>query len=314
MSKEPIVSVLMPVYNAQRYVAQTVESILAQTFTDFEFIIINDGSTDKSLKILEAYVAKDKRIRLTSRANKGLTPTMNEMLAQARGEFVAIIENDDIALPERLALQVKFLQDQPDYVAVGGAQELIDEKGRLLTRLELPLQNDEIQKDALAGHGSICHPGSTIRRTALLEIGGYNETMRLAHDLDLWLRLGEVGALANLQETVVKYRLHKNSLSEQKGMQQRQEAREACERAWQRRGIQGHFEATELWRPGPDRASQHHFMLQYGWWAFNSGQRQTALVYATRAITALPFAIEGWKLLACAALKPVPTGCDSKQL
>jgi len=306
MSQNQIVSVLMPVYNAERYVAQSIESILVQTFADFEFIITDDGSTDGSLKILEAYAAKDKRIRLTSRRNKGLTPTMNEMLRQARGELIAIIENDDLALPERLARQVEFLQSQPDFVCVGGAQELIDEKGRLLTRLELPLHNDRIQQLALAGHGSICHPGSMIRRSALMKIGGYDETMRLAHDLDLWLRLGEVGSLANLKDVVVKYRLHKSSLSEQKGIQQRQEAREACERAWRRRGIEGHFEATELWRPGPDRSSQHRFMLQYGWWAFNSRQRQTAIVYGTRAISALPFAVEGWKLLVCAAVKPLP--------
>lgn len=313
MSETPTVSVLMPVYNAQQYVAESVESILAQTFRDFEFIIIDDGSTDASLKMLEAYAAKDKRIRLTSRPNKGLTPTLNEMLSQAKGEFIAIIENDDVAVPERLARQVEFLRREPDVVCVSGAHELIDEKGRLLTHLAIPEHNDEIQRLALAGHGSICHPGAMIRRASLIQIGGYNETMRMAHDLDLWLRLGEVGALANLKDTVVKYRLRTDSISGQNPIEQRREAREACERAWQRRGIEGHFEATEPWRPGPDRSSRHHFMLQYGWWAFNSGQRKTAFVYGTRAIAALPFAVGGWKLLACAAIKRLPAA-DSKKL
>ena len=312
MNENPTVSVLMPVYNAQRYVAETVESVLAQTFRDFEFIITDDGSTDASLKILEAYAAKDQRIRLTSRGNKGLTPTLNEMLAKAKGEFIAIIENDDVALPERLARQVEFLQHNPDVVCLSGAHELIDEKGRLLTCLEIPRHNDEIQQLALAGHCSICHPGAMMRRSSLIEVGGYDETMRMAHDLDLWLRLGEIGALANLKDTVVKYRLRTDSISGQNPIKQRQEAREACERAWQRRSIKGHFEATEPWRPGSDRSSQHDFMLQYGWWAFDSGQRKTAAIYGTRAIAALPFAIGGWKLLACAAFKPLPTG-DSKQ-
>ncbi len=311
MSKNPTVSVLMPVYNAEKYVAEAIESILTQTFVDFEFIITDDCSTDSSLKILEAYAAKDKRIHLTSRPNRGLTPTLNEMIYKAKGEFIAILENDDIALPDRLALQVEFLQREPDVVCVSGARELIDEKGRLLTSIEDPEYNDQIQALLLSGHCCICHVGAMIRRAALVKVGGYDETMRLAHDLDLWLRLSEIGSLANLKDKVVKYRLHQNSLSEKNQIQQRQEAEDACKRAWQRRGIEGRYENTESWRPGADRSSQHHFMLRYGWWAFISGQRQTAIIYGTRAIVALPFAVEGWKLLACGLIKPLPKS-DSK--
>lgn len=306
MKKNPIVSVLMPVYNAERYVAQAVESILVQTFVDFEFIIIDDGSTDSSLNILEAYAANDKRIHLTSRQNKGLVLTLNEMLVQAKGEFLARMDADDIALPERFAHQVEFLQKKSDVVCVGGAHELIDEKGRLLTCLELPENNDQIQQLALAGHCSICHPCAMIRRASLIKVGSYDEAMLPAEDLDLWLKLGEIGKLANLKYTVLKYRLHMNSISEQNRIQQRSKAREVCQQAWQRRGIEGHFEATEPWRPGTDRVSQHHFILQYGWWAFNSGQRQTAIIYGTRAIAARPFAMGGWKLLICAGIKRLP--------
>lgn len=310
MGKNPIVSVLMPVYNSEYYVAQAVESILAQSFTDFELLIIDDGSTDSSLRILEAYAVKDSRIRLTSRKNKGAPQTRNEMLSQAKGEFIAAMDADDIALPDRFTYQVEFLQSKPKVVCVGGAHDVIDQKGRLLTCLELPEQNDEIQRLALAGHGSIRHPCAMIRRTALVEIGGYDEALYWADDLDLWLRLGEVGTLANLKKIVLKYRLHMSSISEQKGTQQRSEAKAACERAWQRRGIAGHFEATEPWRPGSDRSSQHQFMLQYGWWAFNHRQRQTALIYSIQAITAQPLAIAGWNLLACAAIKRLPNGVE----
>lgn len=313
MSNNPIVSVLMPVYNAESYVTAAVESILSQTFVDFEFIIIDDGSTDASLKILKAYAANDERIRLTSRRNRGLVPTLNEMLSQAKGEFIARMDADDVAMPERFARQIEFLESEPDVVCVGGAHEVIDEKGRLLTRLELPEKNDEIQQLALAGHTSICHPCAMIRRELMIKVGGYDEAMLPAEDLDLWLKLGEVGALANLKETMLKYRLHMNSVSEQNQIKQSSKAQEVCERAWRRRGIEGRFEATEQWRPGKDRFSRHRFMLQYGWWAFNNGQRQTAIIYGTRAIAALPFAVRGWKLLACAAIKPLP-GDDSKKL
>lgn len=308
MGQSPLISVLMPVYNSEQYVAQAVESILSQTFTNFEFLMIDDGSTDASLKILTAFAARDKRIRLTSRDNQGVSQTRNELLSQAKGKFVAVMDSDDIALPERFAYQVEFLQSNPDVVCVGGAHEVIDEKGRLLTCLELPQHNDQIQQLALAGHGSICHPCAMIRRASLIEIGGYDELLLTAHDLDLWLKLGEIGALANLKETVLKYRLHTKSISEQNQTLQRKEAQVACEQAWQRQGIEGQFEATEPWRPGTGRLSRHRFMLQYGWWAFNSSQRQTAIVYGTRAITARPLAIAGWKLLACAALKRLPSG------
>ena len=306
MTQKPIVSVLMPVYNTERYVGQAVESILSQSFKDFEFIILDDGSTDSSLKILKKYAAQDPRIRLISRENRGVIRARNDLLAQATGEFIAIMDADDVSFPERLALQVEFLKANLDVVCLGGAHEVIDEDGRLLTRLPLPEQDQEIQELALAGHGSICNPCAMIRRLSLVEIGGYDETLLCAEDLDVWLKLGEIGKLANLKPTILKYRLLKSSISQQHGVLQRQAAREICQRAWLRRGIEGHFEAEELWRPTQDAASQHRFMLQYGWWAFNSGERMTAMLYGVRAITALPFAAEGWKLLTCSAFKPLP--------
>lgn len=312
MTQTPRVSVLMPVYNSQRYVAEAVESVLKQSFPDFELLITDDGSRDRSLKILQSYADKDTRIRLRSQSNQGLTRTLNAMIQEARGEYVAILEHDDIALPDRLADEVAFLDQHPEVVCVSGAQDLIDEAGRFLTCLQLPLTNAEIQQAALAGHGSMCHPGAMIRRSALLEVGGYNETMGLAHDLDLWLRLGEIGELANLSKPVVRYRLHNASLSEQHCGKQRQEAYLACERAWKRRGVEGHFEAREPWRPGKDRRSRHKFMMQYGWWAFTNGQKQTALIYGFRAIYALPFSPEGWKLLITAALKSSPALSQAK--
>lgn len=302
----PIVSVALSVYNAEPYLAAAIESILNQTFKDFEFIIIDDGSTDDSLKTLQKYAAQDQRIRLTSRENRGIPQTRNEILAQSQGEFIAVMDADDIALPDRLAQQVEFLTQHPNVVCVGGGFEMIDEKGRYLTSLTVPTDDATIQKLALAGHCSICHPTAMIRRTALQQVSGYDEAFRQTLDLDLWLRLGEIGQLANLPQPLLRYRLHAQSVSGQRREQQRQSGRVACERAWQRRGITGHYEASDPWRPGPDRASQHHFMLKYGWWAFNSRQRQTAIIYGLKAIEKLPWAIAGWKLLISALIKPLP--------
>jgi glycosyltransferase involved in cell wall biosynthesis len=293
----------MAVYNSERYLAQAIESILNQTWQEFELIIIDDGSTDRSLQILQRYAACDSRIRLTSRENCGIPHTRNQLLAQTSAELVAIMDSDDVALPQRLARQVAFMQQHPEVVCLGSAFELIDARGRFLTQLPIPLTDNTIQAHLLAGHAAIFQPCAMMRRAVVERIGGYDETMTQAEDLDLWLRLGEVGQLANLPEALVQYRLHANSVSEQACALQRQKALEACQRAWQRRSMVGQFEAADLWRPGKDRASRHRFMLRYGWWAFNSQQWHTALTYGLKAIWLLPLQPQGWQLLRCALLK-----------
>jgi hypothetical protein len=211
---------------------------------------------------------------------------------------------DDIALPNRFARQVEFLDANPDVVCTGGYFQLIDGAGRLLTTLRPPTDNATIQQKLLHGHTAICHPLAMIRRTAMERVGGYDTRFKTTQDLDLWLRLGEVGKLANLPQPLLKFRLHESSVSETKREQQRQLGRLACEQAWRRRGISDMvYESDEPWRPGHDRESKYRFALQYGWWAFGSGERKTALLYGAKAIAALPMKSQGWKLMACAMLK-----------
>ncbi|NJO41927.1 MAG: glycosyltransferase [Cyanobacteria bacterium CRU_2_1] len=310
MSQSPGVSVLMAVYNTEQYVAQAIESILNQTFLDFELIIIDDGSTDRSLKILQTYAAEDQRIRITSRENRGIPKTRNEMVAQSSGEFIAVMDSDDVALPDRLTQQVKFLHQNPETVWVGGAFELIDEKRRLITQIPLPEQDHEIRQLLQNGHTSFLHPTAMMRRSAVLAVGGYDETLPLAEDLDLWFKLSQVGGLANLKDAVVQYRLHPGSICDRHRAAPPPALQIALDRAWEKGIIKERIQATTVcgWRPGIDRVSRHDFMLRYGWWAFNSRQRGTAFVYGTRALTLNPFSPQGWKLLSCAALKPLPKG------
>ena len=307
MSSSPLISVNLAVYNAAPYLAATLDSLLAQTLTDFECLMVDDGSTDGSRTILQHYVDRDPRLRLWCNPNQGVPKSRNQLLAASRGELIAVMDADDIALPQRFALQAAFLQSHPDHVCVGGAHDLIDHKGRFFTCLRLPETDAEIQALALAGHGSICHPCAMVRRSALAAVGGYDESLPLGHDLDLWLKLGEIGKLANLPDTLLRYRLLTSSMSGRHPTDQRAEARLACEAAWRRRGLEGRFEATEPWRPSGDRASQHHFMLQYGWWAFNSGQGKTAALYGGKAILAQPWRRSGWVLLGAALGKSPPT-------
>ncbi len=303
----PIVSVLLPVYNAKKYVAPAIDSILAQTFTDFELIIIDDGSTDGSPAILQTYAARDNRIRLISRENRGLIATLNEMLDLAKGTFLARMDADDISLPERLAHQVEFLQQHPDVVCVGGDYEIIDPAGRLVSRATMPEDNAEIQRRILSGSTIINHPCAMIRRDALRQIGGYDNTMVTVEDLDMLLRIGEIGNLANLREFVLQYRFHPNSVSAQNALYQQEMAQEACRRAWKRRGIEGRYDVPDVWfRPLPDRDSQLAFLHKYGWWAFNQGFRSTAANCGWRAIGLKPISMQNWKLLGTALLKPSP--------
>src|SRR5687767_502933 len=193
MSDTPAVTVLMPVYNADRFVAQTVNTIINQTFHDYEFIIINDGSTDRSHEILQDYAARDPRIRLVSRPNTGYVVALNEGLALARGTFVARIDADDLADPRRLELQVARMRSEPDLVALGSNANAMDEDGRMLGDYDVPSTHEEIEANHLRGSSSIHHPAVMLRPEAVRRVGGYRREFMPCEDFDLWLRLGEVG-------------------------------------------------------------------------------------------------------------------------
>lgn len=308
MTSSPVVSVCMSVYNAERYLPQAMDSVLNQTFEDFEFLILDDGSRDQSSQILLQYAEKDSRIKiLNHEGNRGVPKTRNELLAQCQGEYVAVMDADDVAFPDRFEHQVTFLKQNPDVVCVGGTYQFIDEAGRLLLRnFILPQEDQEIQAQLLAGYGGMHHPCLMIRRSAMEQVGGYTETMTNGSDIDLCLKLGEVGKLYNFQKPVLKYRVHAQSLTERNYLRPREEVYAACQRAWLRRGIQGEFKATQPRRPGRDRVSQSESAVLYGWWAFNSQQRWTAFLYGLRAIRLLPFSLEGWRLVICALIKPLP--------
>jgi glycosyltransferase involved in cell wall biosynthesis len=300
-TRVPTVSVLVPVYNSARYLHQAIDSILAQSFCDFELLLLDDGSSDRSGEILQAYAAQDQRVRVTIRENRGIAKTLNELLAQAEGELIARMDADDIALPERFTQQVAFLQQHPEVVCVGGALDWIDARGNLLGHCPMPLDNAELQRWLVGGISLLHHPTAMARRQALLQVGGYDETMLASSDLDLWLKLGEIGELANLPNTLLQYRLHPDSITQAKQDRQAQDALAACERAWKRRGIQGEFIRQPV-----DYLKQTDFWLRCGWNSFLAGQRAAARRCGQRAISIRPLEWEAWRLLACALIKPIP--------
>ena len=208
----PVVSVCMPAYNCQRYVAEAIESILGQTLRDFEFLIIDDGSTDGSLPILEGYAARDPRIRLTSRPNSGVPATLKELVDQSRGEFIARMDADDIALPERFEKQVNYLRAHPDCVVVGCRVWETDAEGDSIREYFTLADHDEIDAFHFRMTGpALVHPSIMLRRDAVLAVGGYRNF--LIEDLDLYLRLAEYGRIARVPEFLLKYRIHSANLS-----------------------------------------------------------------------------------------------------
>lgn len=297
----PSISVVMSVYNNAPFLREAMESILHQTFTDFEFLIMDDGSTDRSLAMLHEYAAQDARVVVFSRDNQGIARSLNELIATAKGEFIARMDADDIALPDRFANQVDFLRRHPKVLCVGGALDWIDAKGRFLGHCAMPESDAEIQNLLIGGISMLHHPTAMMRRSALATVGGYNESMVASSDLDLWLRLGDVGQLANISQTVLQYRLHPSSVTQAKQRQQAQDALAACQRAWKRRGIQGTFI-----RQPADHLNQLTFWLKCGWQNFIAGRRDAARRCGIQAIAIQPTNWEAWRLLACALIKPIP--------
>jgi glycosyltransferase involved in cell wall biosynthesis len=297
-SHEPTVSVILPVFDADVWVGEAIESILAQTHRNLELIAVDDGSSDGSLAILERYARSDPRVRVLARPHRGVIPTRNEGLRRARGEFVACMDSDDVSFPDRLARQLAALAADPGLVCVGGAFEVIDAKGRLINRYYPPRDHEAIVAVALTGRSPICGSNATFRREAALSIGGYDQDACFVEDLDLWLRLATVGRLANLPEPISRVRFRDDSQSAVEQVAQLESARRVANRARARFGIREQAPVLPPWRPLRTRRSRQEFALGWAISSWRIGERRTALGYATRAVATNPFGAPLWSLVA----------------
>ena len=295
--RAPRVTVLLPVHDAEPFLAEAVESVLAQSFRDFELLAIDDGSRDASAAILGGFARRDRRVRVMHRPHQGLIATLNEGLALARGELIARMDADDVALPQRLAKQLALLEREPAVVCVGGAFELIDAAGRLFDRAFPPCDHASILERALRGESTISHSAATYRRDLVRKVGGYDEAARWVEDLDLWLRLSEHGALANLPDLVSRVRHHADSVSEQHAAEQLEQAARVAESAARRRGLEGARARPRPWRALADRHSQQLLCLGRARSAWRIGERRTALGYAARALWMSPSSLPFWRTL-----------------
>jgi glycosyltransferase involved in cell wall biosynthesis len=204
---KPIISVIMVTRNMQRFLPQTVESVLGQSFREFEFIIVDYGSTDNSKKSLTKYAQSDPRIQLHEIPECPLVEARNAGCSLAQGRYIAVQDADDISLPDRFRLQVEFLESHPEYGMVGGLPQWVDLNGKEMWVAPFPTDDEGI-KSALRYCFPFCHTSLLIRRDAFEMVGGYRSVVTQSHDYDLALRISDHFRCANLPQVVVNYRVH----------------------------------------------------------------------------------------------------------
>jgi glycosyltransferase involved in cell wall biosynthesis len=214
----PRVTVLMPVYNGQVYLREAIDSVIGQTFNDFELLIINDGSTDDTLRILESFV--DPRIRLImNEKNLGLVHCLNQGIEIARGQYVARMDCDDVCMPERLRVQSDFLDSNPSVDICGSW--IVDLDGDYLTTFKYPVSHEDIQAQLLF-RNPLAHPAIMLRRSTFIAHGlRYEESERHAEDYGLWIRVQNLVGMANIPQVLLHYRRHEDQVSSTKRQEQR---------------------------------------------------------------------------------------------
>lgn len=295
-----LVTVLMAVYNGEAFVEQAVDSVLAQTFADFELIVVDDGSGDGTRQILAGY--RDPRLRvLRNQQNLGLTRSLNKGLKVARGKYIARQDADDLSQPHRLAQQVTYLEKHPEVALVGCASRWIDGHGHYLGIMKPPTTPDEIGA-LILGDIPFLHGTFMIRRDCLQALGGYNQRVPVAQDCDLLLRLSERWDLANLAEVLYVHRWHERSLSASRAEEQQRYLQQAIVAATEHRLRHGWGRLG--WRREPlpawlQQADRSWLARRYLWWSAGARglNRCWAAQFLLIALLLDPFAPASWRYL-----------------
>lgn len=292
MPRPPQISVVVGAYNAQKYIDEMVRSILAQTFADFECIVVDDGSTDHTLKILRGYEKQDARVKVIAAPHGGIVDAANAAIKQAQCELIARADADDVALPQRLETQFRYMQEHPQIAALGAQMQLIDPYGVPLLETKLPLDHEGIEREMLGGSGwAMPQPVAMVRRQAVMQIGCYRKEYEWAEDLDLFLRLAEIGRLANLPDVLVKYRIHLQSTNHTRYSHQLVIKRSLVAEAYLRRGLTmpDNWTFTPRKVLPPDQQYRH-----WAWKALAAGHLPAARRHALRALRCSPLSRQSW--------------------
>jgi glycosyltransferase involved in cell wall biosynthesis len=297
LSAPPLVSVVVPVWNGERYFSQAIQSVLEQTLQSLELIVVDDGSTDASVEIAEGWAERDPRVRLLRIEHGGIAAALNAGLAVARGRFFARMDADDIAHPSRLERQTAYLDANPRCVAVGCAMHVIDEAGAYIGVRFFPERHDEVAR--LMVHTwstAMAHPTLVARREAMLAIDGYRSERLTNEDLDILFRLSEIGTLANLSEPLLTYRRHRNTVGIRDHNEQVKVGAEIVNEVRRTRGLKPL--RPLVFTAMKSGLASYHFECART--ALLTGPRSAAIRHARAAIASEPSSVRAYAaLIAC---------------
>jgi glycosyltransferase involved in cell wall biosynthesis len=291
----PEVSVVMAAYNSFPYVKNCVDSILNQSFNDFEFIIIDDGSTDGTGDYLQNRAKLDHRIHLIQQQNQGLTKSLNKGLKIAKGEFIARIDADDIAVSNRFEKQVNYLNQHQDVVLLGSSIEMMTADGLPMGLRILDKKHSQIRKKLLQGDScALSHPAVMFRKDVAIDIGGYDESYPVGQDLDFFLRMSEKGKVENLPDSLLFWRQHKQSVNRTQFKKWADVKRRAVKSTIMRVGLDNYLE--ELFE-NVENFSFPSYSFQAAKYAELNGRFSTALRLYFRELTHGNFRVKAVILL-----------------
>jgi len=289
----PKVSVLIPAFNAERTIDSCIRSVLNQTWSDFELIVFDDGSTDATSQIIAKYALIDDRVIHQRCPSRGLERTLNAMVEFSRGEYLARLDSDDEAMPERLEKQVAYLESHPKCSLVGSAVTYIDEDGDAYCVDVLPLDHQEIEQRLLNGQGGLIHPSVMIRKAILVEVGGYALDFKYVEDQELWLRIAMGGQLANIAEPLTRYRVHPENRSFTAAETARQNLVKVLRISHEMRGVALN---DRILRQESCTQNVHERARHWAWSAIQAGNGKTARKHAWNLLIKGPWLIASWKL------------------
>lgn len=292
--RSPTISVVMPVFNGEVYLAEAIKSILHQSFQDFEFIIVDDGSTDGTLEILKTFQKSDDRIKVISRPNTGIVGALNDGLARARGEYIARMDADDVSLPDRFERQIDYMSSHPNCVLLGTGHVIMDAEGNDLCIQRTELQHDRIVDRQMRGiGGAILHPTTFMRRNAVEQVGGYRLKYQWVEDLDLFLRLADLGEVRNLAEPLLRYRRHPSTVCSQRRVEQFRLIKLIVSEAFERQGKR--LPHDWKWEGGCwSRKEKYQYIAKE---AIRNGQKVRAVLFSLGVMCMSPFSRPSRRLL-----------------
>lgn len=243
----PLVSIVIPVHNAEEYVREALDSCINQTYTNLEIVVVDDKSEDGTLNILREYEQRDSRVKvLAVEKQNGLGNVINIGIRESNGKYIARMDADDIMCPERIEKQARYLESNPNCVAVGGQIDIIDEQGNVVGHREYAIKDEDIKRNRFLFQ-PFAHPAVTLRRSTLEDIGLYPENMWKVEDVKLFLILSTKGEFHNLEDTVLKYRVTFRTESQSKMVDHFKKTNEVRKWAIRELGIKPTFREYVIW-------------------------------------------------------------------